>query len=86
MDKNTIIAKSTRHCANIDEIECIIWQSEFINLTNYTEFNLQLLGDNNIVKIIASNDVQLFKYLINNTLDLEVKICDKWRPIHLCMS
>ena len=73
--------KSTRHYDNSDKINEIIYQSEFMELINYTEFDWSLFGFRNIKKIIESHDLISFKYLINNTLNLEA--VDKCRLIHI---
>ena len=74
--------KSTNHCDNIEEIIDIINQFKFMNLINYTEFNWLLLGHNNIIKIMKSDDMSLIKYLIDNTFNLEKEINNKMQPIH----
>ena len=64
--------KSTRHCDNIEEINDIINQSKFTDLTNYTEFDWLLLRKK-YNKIMKSCDIISFKYLIDNTFNLETE-------------
>jgi len=76
--------KSTLHCDNVEEINDIIRESKFTDLPNYTEFDWLLFEDDNITKIVKSCDTTSFKYLIDNTLNLEAIIDTdmKWRAIH----
>ena len=73
--------KSTSHCNNLEEINEIIYQSKFTNLKNYTKFDWLLLT-NDIYKIMVSCDLISFRYLIDNTLNLEAGDEENWRPIH----
>ena len=77
--------KSKAHADNLDEINNIIINGEYIKLLNYNEFNWVLFGGLNLMKLMKNIYINrdVITHIINNTTNLECEIDnDKWRPIH----
>lgn len=65
--------KTNSHHDNIEEIKCIIAERNYDLLVSYIEFDLDLLKYD-IVEIVKSIPIDIFKHLIDNTIDLNCKL------------
>lgn len=72
----------SKHRDNVEKIKCLIKASNFAGLMNYIEFDWSLFTDGDAINIMKSCDETSFKYLIDNTLDLDISLPGAWRPIH----
>ena len=82
LSKSKRFQKSQTHADNLDEINNIIINAEYIKLLNYNEFNWLLFDSRYLVKLLKNINNEIITHIINHTLNLECKDNNKCKPIH----
>ena len=79
-EKTNQYFRSNDHSTNLSEVKNFIKKKQFNKLLSYKKFQLEYLFDR-MSNILKAPD-NILKYIIDNSVDLEVKDEDGWRLIH----
>lgn len=85
LKENQYVPKNYKTTKRIStkEVNDIIIAGRFSDLIEYTQFDLQKIMDQNLMSTLAQKcDVRVFKYIINNSIDIECHDSNNWRLIH----
>ena len=82
--KDQVFKPEYEHPIFEKEVDNIIESGAFYRLKKYVNFDFNLFSDKGVSKLFDEcTDDSVLKHIIDNTIDLENKDYEGWRPIHV---